>query len=90
MAALLLKDNSEVGEAVLVRCSTNAFYLPAKEADPQLAMGPSGRGIGDSPYLLSRGRVVQCQEGTIAKGPRLVLGYLFMVSQTNLSALEQS
>ena len=29
-------------------------------------------------------------EGSIAKGPGLVLGYLFMGSQTNLSDLEQS
>ena len=34
-----LEDNSEVSE------------FPAKEADPQLAKGPSGRGFGDFPYL---------------------------------------
>ena len=45
--SLALEDN---GEAVLGRCSiscvcTSAFKLPAKEADPQLAMGPFfGRG----------------------------------------------
>ena len=54
--SLALKDNSEVGEAVLDRCSifcvcTSAFLLPAKEADPQLAKGPSGRGFGGFPYL---------------------------------------
>ena len=47
-----LKDNLDVGKAALVRCSiscvcTSAFLLPVKEADPQLAMGPPGRGFGD-------------------------------------------
>ena len=49
---LALEDNSEVGEVVPGRCSissvcTCVFLLPAKEADPQLAMGPPGRGFGD-------------------------------------------
>ena len=33
---------------------------------------------------------VSFPEGSIVKGPGLVLGYLFMVSQINQSALEQS
>ena len=57
---LALEDNSEVGEAVLGRCSiscvcTSAFYLPAKEADSQHVMGPSGRGFGEFSYLWSVG-----------------------------------
>ena len=53
---LAFKDNSEFDEAVLGRCSiscvcTCAFYHPAKEADPQLAMGSSGKGFGDFSYL---------------------------------------
>ena len=34
--------------------------------------------------------LVRFQKGSIVKGPGMVLGYLFMVSQPNLSALEQS
>ena len=54
--SLGLGDNSEVVEVVLGRCSlscvcTRAFKHPAKEADPQLAMGPSERGFGDYLYL---------------------------------------
>ena len=47
-----------------------------------LVISPTFEGRGESP--------VQFPEGPIAKGLGLVLGYLFMVSQTNLSALEQS
>ena len=55
---LALEDNSKVSDAVLDRCSiscvcTSAFYLPAKEVDPdpKLAMGPSWilRGCDDTP-----------------------------------------
>ena len=52
---LALEDNSGVGKAV----QAHVFLAPAavpsrsqpKEADPQIAMGPSGRGFGDFPYL---------------------------------------
>ena len=92
--SLVLEDNSEVGKAVLGRRSiscvcTSAFLLPTKEADPQLAMGPSVREFGDFPYLWSWGLPVRFPEGPIVKGTELVLGYLFMVSQPNLSSLEQ-
>ena len=51
-----LEDNSDVGKAGLGRCSvscicTSAFKLPAMEADPQLAMGPSWLGFCDYAYL---------------------------------------
>ena len=55
--SLALEDNSQFGEAVVGRYSifcvcTSAFQLAAKEADPQLTMGPSGRGFGYMvPYL---------------------------------------
>ena len=54
--SLAFKDNLEVGEVVLDRGSTScvwisAFKLPVKEADPKLAMGPSGRGFSDNVYL---------------------------------------
>ena len=68
---------------------TITLQLPAKEANPQLAMGPSGRGFGDSPT---------CEVGVAGlilgktnyeracNGP----GYHFMVSQPSLNALEQN
>ena len=43
-----LEDKLDVGETVLDRWSTwaSSFQLPAKEADPQFAIGPSnGRGV---------------------------------------------
>ena len=43
-----------------------------------LVISPTCEGGGELP------------EGPITKGPGLVLGYLFIVSQTNLSTLEQS
>ena len=95
--SLPLERNSEVGEAVLARCSnscvcTSAFSLPAIEADPQLAMGPFGRWILDISlhFWNVEGSLVWFLEGSIAKAPGMVLRYPFMVSQPNLSALEQS
>ena len=49
--SLALEDNSEVGEAVLGRCSISCVCTSANEADPQLAMSPSGRGQGNFPHL---------------------------------------
>ena len=71
--SLALENNSEVGEAVLGRCSisclyTSAFKLPAKEADPQLAMGPPRKGFGDFPYLSSGGRLVDSLKEQLQKG----------------------
>ena len=50
-------------------------------------VGPRGRGFGGFPYSLS-GAVAGLIPG-IKKGTAMVLGYLFMVSQPNLSPLEQ-
>ena len=52
-------------------------------------MSPSGRGFGDFPYLWSGGRRFDSQEGPIAKGSGMVLGYLFTASQHKLIALVQ-
>ena len=54
--------------------------VTAKDADLQLAMGPSGRGFGDFPTC----EVVWFP---IAQGPGMVQGQLSIVSLTNLSCV---
>ena len=58
--SLALKDNSEIGAVVLdwysISCiCTSIFQLPAKEADPQLAMGPSPQCV-----LVQVGQICWC------------------------------
>ena len=88
--SLALEDNSEVGEEVLGRCRiscvcTSAFQLPAKEADPQLAMGPSGDDLLISPTCEVAGSLLRFLEDPFMKGPGMVLGYFFMLSKSSLT-----
>ena len=80
-----LKGNAEVGEAALDKRGVPAFApVPPRQppTDPLPAVGPSGRGFDYFPGL---------PEGPSAtKGKGMFLGYLFLVSQFNLSALEES
>ena len=89
--SLALVDNLEVvwaeaGCRFDSYACTSLLWLPIKETDPQLAMGPSERGLSDFPYLLGGGSPVRFLEGPIAKRPGMVLGYLLMISQPILSA----
>ena len=57
---------------------------------PSQRSRPTASNNGDFPYLWSTELPVWFPEGPIVKGPEMAPGYLFMVSQPNLSAQEQS
>ena len=93
---LVLGGYIGVDEALLDRYSISCVGpvpsspLPAKDAGPQLAMGPSGRVFGHFQYLRNGCNFREEEGSKFMKEPGIVLVYLLMVSQHNLSALDQS
>ena len=84
--SLALRDNSEVGEDIF------SAFAPARSSSQsmkpthssQLALLGEDLVISATCEVRAAG---QLPEGPIAKGPGMVLGYIFMFSQPNLSAL---
>ena len=65
-------------------------YATTQRSRPRAYNGPFWERIWWSSLLVKWRSPVRFQEESIEKGPGLILGYLFMVFQTSLSALEQS
>ena len=91
--SLALEDRSEVGEG---RCSADVvfpasapvpFSSQPKKQTHSLQWVLLGEDVVISPTCEVGGHKVQFTEGPIVKGPRMVLGYLFTISQPNLSFL---